>query len=95
MQNQSNLETQVLIVFSAWLTSRRGVLNLGEGFSPIALMCLTEEFIQWNDLRQGINPSVGVTAPPRLWFRFTPKLGKIEWKVRKFVKDLKVQLCHS
>ena len=86
MQNQSNLAMEVIIVFSVWLTSRRGTLKVGEDFSPKELMNLTQEFIDWNDFGQGFNGDVSM--PPSLWFRFTPKLGKIEWKVRKLLKHL-------
>lgn len=86
MQNQNNLSIEVLIVFTVWLTSRRGTLKIGEDFPSGELDSLALEFIEWNDLGQGFNGDVSM--PPSLWFRFTPKLGKIEWKVRKLLKDL-------
>lgn len=82
----SCLTSDAIIVFTIWLTSRRGTLKVGEDFSKQEIMELADEFIKWNDLDQDFCGCLSM--PPRLWFRFTPSLAKIEWAIRKLIHDV-------
>ena len=89
MSNKLNSESAV-VCFGAWVTTRRGTIEVGECHDVAPLAEATTEFLMWNDLG-GSAPEFVITKrcmPPRLWFRYTPALGKIEWRIRKFIKDL-------
>ena len=83
------LPSEALYGFAAWLTTRRGTLELGECHDAAEICELLNEFCIWNDLepiRDETWPNFSM--PPRLWFRYTPCLAKIEWAVRKVIHDL-------
>lgn len=84
----------ILFTFCAWLTTRRGTLKVGECHNSAETCALLQEFIEWNDLECKGEELVfdSCAYPPRLWYRYTPCLGKIEWRIRKVYRDLKIMV---
>jgi len=81
----------VLFAFCAWLTTRRGTLQVGESHDAAETCALLEEFIEWNDIHCADDIEFHECMyPPRLWYRYTPALGAIEWWVRKKYRDAKL-----
>lgn len=83
-------QTETLTGFAKWINGRRGVVKVGENCPNQPVDELVHEFLVWNDLDNCTVELAVVkrSIPPRLWFRYTPWLGSIEWCVRKFIHDI-------
>ena len=77
-----------LLTFCCWLTRREGTLKVGHTHNVTDLLDRFQEFSDWNDLADESGDLPSCMFPPKLWYRNTPALAGIEWRLRKTWRDV-------